>query len=95
MGEIALTGRLVCQDAEESDLVAGLLPTHIALTRAEPGCLMFEVAQTSDPLVWQVEERFESRSAFQLHQKRATASAWGRLTAEITRDYTVTGLTAE
>ncbi|MGO3846287.1 MAG: hypothetical protein ACTJH8_10575, partial [Agrococcus casei] len=47
--------------------------------------------QAHHPLVWRVDERFESESAFRLHQRRAAASAWGRQTAGIERDYSITG----
>lgn len=92
MSQVELTGRLVCQNSAEAGLVAQLLPAHTSLTRAEPGCLLFEVAQTSDPLVWQVDERFDSEGAFRQHQHRVAASEWGRMTAQIARDYTVTGV---
>ena len=42
---ITLSGRLICANAIEADLVASLLPDHIRLTRDEPGCLSFEVRQ--------------------------------------------------
>ena len=63
MGEVELTGRLVCRNAEEAGPVARLLPVHIALARAEPGCLGFDVTQTADSLVWQVDERFDREAA--------------------------------
>lgn len=87
---ITLTGRLLCTTAEEAARVRAHLPAHIALTRAEPGCLSFEVTPTADPLVWQVSERFTDRPAFHAHQTRAAASPWARATAGIRRDYTVT-----
>ena len=86
---IALTGRLICRDGAEAALVRAHLPEHIRLTRAEPGCLSFEVSQSADPLVWSVAELFESRAAFAAHQARAGASAWGRATHGIKRDYAV------
>lgn len=42
---VVLTGFLVCRSLEEADRVAGLLPEHVRLTRAEPGCLAFEVVR--------------------------------------------------
>ena len=91
MCEIVLTGRLICKTAEETELVAKLLPTHIELTRAEPGCISFEVTRTADPLVWQVEERFVSQPAFEAHQNRVSASEWGTRTSEIMREYIIIG----
>jgi quinol monooxygenase YgiN len=66
------------------------LPDHIRLTRDEPGCLSFEVTPSADPLIWQVEERFADRAAFDAHQARVVQSDWGAQTKGITRDYTVT-----
>lgn len=90
--EVRLTGRLLCKNARELDIVTRHLPAHIELTRAEPGCISFEVAPTDDPLVWSVAERFATPAAFAAHQKRASASEWGSATTGIERDYVVTGL---
>ncbi|MGD8194147.1 putative quinol monooxygenase [Herbiconiux sp. P18] len=86
---IRLSGQLVCRNAAEAAIVATQLPEHIELTRAEPGCLSFEVAATDDPLVWTVEERFASEDAFATHQARVAASEWGRSTAGIERQYEI------
>ena len=87
---ITLAGFLVCTTEGEAACVRAHLPAHLALTRAEPGCLSFEVTPTADPLVWQVSETFTSRAAFDAHQTRAAASPWAAATAGIRRDYTVT-----
>jgi quinol monooxygenase YgiN len=94
MTVVHLSGRLVCADARDASIVAEHLPAHLALTRAEPGCLSFEVAPTADPLVWSVEERFDGEPSFRAHQSRAAESPWGRATAHLARDYTITGLPA-
>ena len=73
-------------------MVAEHLPLHVALTRAEAGCLSFEVTRTSDPLVWDVDEYFVDEVAFVAHQQRAAASEWGSTTQGIERRYTVVGL---
>jgi quinol monooxygenase YgiN len=92
VSEVRLTGRLVCRNQDEAQLVIGLLPQHIALTRAEPGCVSFEVAPTVDPLIWQVDECFEDEVVFTAHQDRAAGSLWGRMTAGIERQYSIQGL---
>lgn len=89
MTVIELKGRLICESDEEVETVSRYLPRHIELTRAEVGCLHFEVVQTEDPLVWFVAERFADQSAFDAHQKRVKASDWGRATARIERDYVI------
>lgn len=91
MDRVILKGRLICRSAAEADAVRRALPLHIRLTRAEPGCLSFEVAETADPLVWTVEECFRDRAAFDAHQTRTRASAWWAATSAILRDYRLTG----
>ena len=90
MGIVRLTGTLTCRSEEDLAVVQAHLPDHIALSRAEPGCIHFDVEQSADPLVWTVSESFASPDAFDAHQKRGAASAWGRATKGIPRDFTVT-----
>lgn len=66
------------------------LPAHVHLTRAEPGCLSFDVVPTGDPLIWQVDEAFADRAAFDAHQVRAADTDWAALTKDIARDYVIT-----
>ena len=89
-GEIRLEGRLICANAAEAEIVRRALPAHVAATRAEPGCLSFDVVPAEDPLVWTVTETFADRAAFDAHQARTRNSEWGRETARIARDYSVT-----
>jgi quinol monooxygenase YgiN len=66
------------------------LPVHITLTRAEPGCLSFDVAPC--PTVagrFLVAEVFVNQAAFDAHQLRTKASDWFQVTAGIPRDYTI------
>jgi quinol monooxygenase YgiN len=87
---VRLSGQLICKGPEDVAIVVRFLPQHLMLTRAEPGCISFQVRQTDDPLVWQVDEEFIDATAFAAHQERVANSDWGRLTAEITRRYGVT-----
>lgn len=89
---VRLTGVLVCADSAQAAIVARELPEHVALTRAEAGCLSFEVTATHDPLVWRVAELFADAAAFAAHQERVGSSAWGRATAGIERRYSIDGL---
>ena len=86
---IKLTG-YIDVPADRLEAVTAALPDHIALTRAEPGCLSFEV--TPDPAQhgrFTVAERFTDRAAFDAHQARAGASPWAEITAGIPRHYQV------
>lgn len=94
MTSIRLSGQLVCKTAAEARIVAVHLPGHVDRTRSEPGCLAFSVTPTDDPLVWSVEEEFEDRAAFELHQQRVAESEWGLATAGIERRYTIRGLSS-
>lgn len=87
---VRLSGRLICATADEAATVRRCLPAHLALTRAEPGCMAFSVTETDDPMVWRVEERFVDRAAFEAHQSRTTGSDWAAQTRLIRRDYRVT-----
>ena len=89
---IRLSGYLICASEEEADLVRKFLPDHIELTRAETGCLSFEVKETTDPLVWEVQELFGNQEVFKAHQARVKSSEWGIITAEITREYVISEL---
>jgi len=86
---LTLTGRLICTTSEQSERVRAHLADHIRLTRAEPGCLSFTVQQTDDPMVWQVDEAFSDRAAFEAHQNRTASSVWAQATKGIKRDFTL------
>ena len=84
--QVALSGRLRCADAAELMAVLAHLADHVAASRAEPGCLHFDIAQTDDPLVWQVEELFADEAALKAHKARTMASPWADATAGIARE---------
>ncbi|MFT3944203.1 MAG: antibiotic biosynthesis monooxygenase [Ancrocorticia sp.] len=93
MPQVSLSGQLICQNNDELTTVLAQLPRHIELTRLEPGCISFEVSQTDNPLVWQVDELFVDEDSFAAHQLRVAESKWGRATAGIERHYVIQGLT--
>ncbi|SHJ21742.1 putative quinol monooxygenase [Wenxinia saemankumensis] len=86
---IRLIGRLICEDAAEADLVRSLLPEHVRLTREEEGCLQFDVTELPGTTIWEVEELFADKAAFDRHQERVRGSDWGRQTGHIRRSYEV------
>jgi len=74
--------------------VSDALPKHIALTRAEAGCLSFEVTpDAAHAGRFQVAELFVDRAAFDAHQTRTKASEWAKITDGIPRSYQIEGLT--
>ncbi len=88
---VILTGFLICRSLEESDRVSEMLSDHIRATRAELGCVRFEVWRSrSDPVRFAVHEIFTNKATFEAHQARVAASDWGRATRHIPRDYRIT-----
>ncbi len=89
-GKVCLRGYLVVP-ADRLEQVRTALPEHIALTRAEPGCLSFEVVEDAEiPGRYNVSEMFEDQTAFDAHQVRTRASAWFKVTDGIPREYSIT-----
>lgn len=89
MSKVILEGYIVVPD-DDLEAVSAELPTHIALTLEEEGCLLFKVTQKpSAPNVFNVHEEFVDQSAFELHQQRVRQSAWGEITTNVERHYTV------
>ncbi|MDO9525800.1 MAG: antibiotic biosynthesis monooxygenase [Gemmobacter sp.] len=90
MPVVTVTGTLTCTSAEQADRVRTHLPEHIRLTRAEPGCLSFDVTPGADPMVWHVAEQFLDNAALEAHQTRTRASKWAGMTSDIARNFNVT-----
>lgn len=77
--------------ATDLDPVLEELPNHIALTRQESGCLIFNVNQSAESRNRLfVYEEFTSQDAFDAHQKRVEESVWGRITRSAVRHYSIT-----
>jgi quinol monooxygenase YgiN len=85
-GQVALSGLLICADLDQLKIVLEYVPAHIAASRAEPGCLFFDITQSDDPLIWRVEELFASEAALAAHTARTKASLWAEKSAALTRD---------
>jgi quinol monooxygenase YgiN len=68
--------------------VSQALPDHITLTRAELGCLAFDVIPGPDGR-FQVSEVFVDQAAFEAHQARAGNSTWADVTAGLSRHYSI------
>ncbi|UBR44449.1 putative quinol monooxygenase [Aeromonas veronii] len=92
MGVVILNGFII---VPPNDLAAvkDELDNHIQLTRAETGCLIFKVTQDPlNPCRFDVYEEFVDEAAFQAHQARVKSSRWGKITVNVERHYTVTGI---
>ena len=85
---VRLTGTLTCA-GPDADTVRAALPEHIRLSRAEPGCMHFDVTETATG-VFTVSEEFVDQTAFDAHQTRTRASDWWALTGHIPRDFQIT-----
>ena len=87
--EVILTGFIEIPAAERPAILP-LLAEHVRITRAEPGCLAFEVVESLERPGWlAVAERFRDAAAFEAHQARAAASEWGAATRHLRRDYRI------
>lgn len=83
--QVALSGQITCADMGQLMALLAHVRAHVAASRAEPGCLHFEIAQTDDPLVWRVEELFRDRAALEAHRAHSRDSAWAAATQGIAR----------
>jgi autoinducer 2-degrading protein len=86
---VILKGHLDVPDSD-INLVEEHLSTHIILSRAECGCISFDVrVDPENPNRYVVEEEFTTHSAFDAHQARVKQSEWGRVTAHLNRKYKI------
>lgn len=89
MRKIILSGDIQIPEGD-LEAVRAALPAHIAATRAEPGCIIFEVSEDPhDPCRFRVYEEFDSMASFDEHQRRAAASDWSEVTRNVVRNYTI------
>lgn len=87
MGMTTLTGTLTCTTQAEAEVVRTYLPEHIRLSRAEPGCVKFDVTVGDTPMVWHLDEAFIDAAAFAAHQDRTKTTIWAKKTANLIRDF--------
>ena len=89
MAKVILKG-FILVPAEDLDSVRHELPAHISLTRAEPGCVTFEVTESDQQSHrFDVYEEFIDREAFDRHQMRVAESDWGKITKNVSRHYQI------
>ncbi|WP_298847929.1 putative quinol monooxygenase [uncultured Ruegeria sp.] len=76
--------------ADRLEEVRAALQEHVKLTRAEAGCISFDVIEDqTNPGRFNVSEVFVNQQAFDAHQARAQASDWSRITRGIPRNYKI------
>ena len=86
---VRLNGYIIVP-ADDLDAVLAELPNHISLTRQEPGCISFQVVQsTENPHRFDVAEEFVDRLSFEQHQARVGQSYWGEVTQRVERHYQI------
>jgi quinol monooxygenase YgiN len=87
--EIRVTGYIRCAP-DEIERLREAVEEHVRLTRAEPGCLSFDISQDADdPCRWTVDETFVDAAAFEAHRARTRASGWPSVTSHMVRDIQV------
>lgn len=92
MKKITLSGHILVPPSE-LELIREALPIHIESTRAEEGCIKFQVEEhTTEAGRFDVYEEFVSKAAFEHHQERVKESDWGAKTQNVSRSYKIVGL---
>jgi len=87
LSKIILQGHIIVPESDLS-IVKNALVDHIELTRAESGCLVFNITVDSlNPNKFDVYEEFCNQDSFNHHQQRVIQSAWGRVTHDVERHY--------
>jgi len=87
--KIILQGHIIVPEADLT-IVKDALANHIKLTKAEPGCLVFNVTVNSlNPNKFDVYEEFCNQECFTHHQRRVKQSVWGQVTQNVERFYQI------
>ncbi len=90
MGKVTITGYLQVPEEELAE-VAAALPKHRDLSRAETGCLVFEVSQDeADPCKFNLYEQYTSAEAFDFHKNRSANSDWAGISQNVERVLKIT-----
>lgn len=92
MTKITLSGHIIVP-TQDLQSVRDALVEHIALTRAEDGCIVFDVNEHSEQAGrFDVYEEFIDSNSFAAHQARVRDSHWGKVSINVSRHYTIVGL---
>lgn len=87
---IELKGTIIIpKDAIEN--VRDAMNAHIAATRLESGCIVFEINQDeNEPETFHVFEQFKTKADFDNHQDLGKLREWGALAKDFKRAFTIT-----
>jgi len=89
LSKVILKGHIIVP-SEDLETVKAALHQHIELTRAEAGCLLFNIELDNDnPNKFNVYEEFVNQAAFDMHQARVKQSNWGNVTKQVQRHYLI------
>ena len=87
MTRVILKGYVIVPD-DDLDAINEALPAHIVNTRAEDGCLLFNVTQDENQKNrFNVHEEFNNKESFSNHQDRVKRSEWGNVSANLEKHY--------
>jgi len=87
---LIVSGTITCTQQELATF-SEVVSEHINLTRAEPGCIEFDIKQDAPgSCTFLIAERFTNRAAFESHTARTRASDWWGKTQHIPRDINIT-----
>ena len=82
-----ISGQLRCADIGQLMRALDLLPEHAEHSRSEPGNLRFDLIQTDDPMVFELNELYADDDAFQAHRARLKGARWGAESHGISRHF--------
>jgi len=89
VSKVILQGYIIVPEMDLKTVTRELV-IHTKLTRAEEGCLTFEVTvEAENPNKFNVYEEFINQNAFDKHQLRVKNSNWGVATARVERHYQI------
>ena len=89
--QVYLAGHIIVSAKNRARVMAAM-DEHIALTRAEAGCLHFDIIEDEqDTTKFHVVEIFKSPAAFAAHQARTAQSVWAEASRDCPRDYVTAG----
>lgn len=88
-GKVIARGTIHCPSSE-LDQMRPLIAEHVRLSRAEPGCIHFDISPSGhDPEIFIVAEEFVDRDAFAAHTARTRTSEWWDKSQHLVRNISI------